>query len=251
MGSIDSAELEGFDVVMHLAGKNLADGRWSEQGKCELWKSRVDAGYLLVEALKRVRNPPRVFVCASGVGFYGESGESVASESTGRGEGFLAELCEAWEGVARAAEAFAERTLILRTGVVVDGVDGAMSRMLLPFSLGLGGRLGSGRQWMPWIALEDWVTATYQLIRGDGSGVYNLVAPEPCRNAGFTKALGTTLGRPTLLPVPAGALSLILGEFAREALLSSCRAHPQRLLDDGYRFKYPEIGEALSFCLGR
>jgi uncharacterized protein (TIGR01777 family) len=251
LGEIDSKALEGFDVVMHLAGKNLADGRWNEQAKRELWKSRVDAGHLLVGTLKNLRNPPRVFACASGVGFYGDRGESAADETFGRGQGFLAELCEAWEGVARAAEAFAERTLVLRTGVVVDGGDGALSKMRLPFSLGLGGRIGSGRQWMPWIALEDWLAATHQLIRDEGSGAYNLVAPVPCRNTDFTKALGAALRRPTVLPVPAGLLSLALGEFGREALLSSCRAHPKRLLDEGYEFKYPEIGGALLFSMGK
>ena len=250
-GEIDSTALEGFDVVIHLAGKNLADGRWNEQVKRDLWKSRVDGGHLLVGALKNVRNPPSVFVCMSGVGFYGERGDASTKESDERGEGFLAELCEAWEGVASAAEAFAERTLVLRTGVVVDGGDGALSKMRLPFSLGLGGRLGSGRQWMPWIALEDWLTATHQLVRDGRSGAYNLVAPVPCRNRDFTKALGTALRRPTVLPVPAGLLSLALGEFGREALLSSCRAYPKRLLDEGYEFRYSEIREALLFSMGK
>lgn len=251
VGAIDSSKLEGFDVVMHLAGKNLADGRWNGQMKGEFWRSRVDAGQLLVDALKQVRKPPRVFACASGVGYYGDTGERPTNESEDRGSGFLAELCEGWEGVAHSAEDFAERILILRTGMVVDGGGGALPRMLLPFALGLGGALGTGQQWMPWISLEDWLGATYRLMRERASGAYNLVAPKPCRNAGFAKALGATLKRPAALPVPAALLSLVLGEFADEALLSSCQACPRRLLESGYRFRYPEIGEALAFSLGK
>ena len=163
----------------------------------------------------------------------------------------MAELCEAWEGVAQSAADFAERSLSLRTGVVVDGSGGALAKMRLPFALGLGGPLGTGRQWMPWIALEDWLTATHHLIRKGDSGAYNLVAPNPCRNSDFAKALGSVLKRPSILPVPATALTLIMGEFAREALLSSSRAYPRRLLESGYRFRYPGIGEAIGFCVGK
>lgn len=249
--TIESDKLEGFDVAIHLAGENLAEGRWNEKRKQALWKSRVDGGRLLVDALRKSRRPPGVFVCASGIGFYGDTGEDPIDESDGGGRGFLAELCEAWEGVADSAADFAERSLVLRTGVVLDAGGGALAKMRLPFLLGLGGPLGTGRQWMSWIALEDWLSATYHLIREGGAGAYNLVSPNPCRNADFGRALGAALKRPAFLPAPASALTLIFGEFAREALLPSCQVFPRRLQESGFRFRYPEIGECLRFSLGK
>ncbi len=250
-GEIEKDKLDGFDVVLHLAGKNLADGRWNEKLKAQIWKSRVDGTRLLVDAMRKADQPPKVFACVSGVGYYGDTGDETIGEPAPLGRGYLAELCEAWEAAALSASDFAERTLLLRTGVVIDASGGALPKMLLPFRLGLGGPLGNGRQWMSWIALEDWIAATHYLIREGKSGSYNLVSPRPVRNRAFTKALGDAISRPTVFPAPASLLKLAVGEFATEGLLSSCRAEPMRLIGSGYRFQYEDIGDAIRFVLGK
>ncbi len=250
-GELDPDSLEGFDAVIHLAGENLASGRWTEEQKRRIYDSRVNATRLLVETIERLPKPLKAFVCASAVGFYGDCGDRVVSESEGAGNGFLAEVCDAWEGAARQGEQGAEKVVRLRTGIVLDPTDGALSKMLLPFKLGVGGAFGSGRQWMPWIALEDWIGAVHHLLFKGGSGAYNLVSPKPKRNKAFGKTLASVLHRPALLNVRAPLLKIALGEFAEEGLLSSCRAAPKALLDAGYDFRYPELGDALKLVLGR
>lgn len=250
-GMIACDQLEGFDAVIHLAGENLASGRWNERRKARLWKSRVDATKLLIQALKRVKRPPKAFICASGIGYYGNRGDDVIREGEPLGKGFLAELCQAWEAEAMAGEGVFDRVLRLRTGVVIDAKGGALGKMLLPFKMGLGGALGNGAQWMPWIALEDWIGSVYHLLMGEGRGPFNLVSPDPATSRDFGKCLGSALSRPAFMDVPAPVLKLLLGEFAEEGLLSSCRAYPAALESSGYRFKYPNLGDALRFTLGR
>jgi len=249
-GSIDASRLDGFDAVLHLAGESLVGGRWTAERKRRLWDSRVEGTRLLVEALGKVSAPPSAFVCASGVGYYGDAGDRVVDEAAAKGEGFLADLCGAWEREARAGEGWGARVAALRTGVVLDPRGGALKQMLPPFRCGLGGPLGRGRQWMPWIALEDWIhAAAFVALLADEGGPCNLVSPEPVRNAAFARALGGALRRPALLPVPRLALEALFGQMAEEALLASCRAVPARLQGAGCRFRMPRLAEALKAML--
>ncbi len=248
--SIDAESLDGFDVVFHLAGENLASGRWNAARKRSFWKSRVDATELLVSGLLRVSRPPRVFLTASGIGFYGDSGDRALTESDPQGGGYLADLCGAWESAANKANAFADRVIAMRTGIVLDSGGGALAKMLPPFRMGLGGALGSGAQWMPWIALEDWIGAANFLMQEGKTGAYNLCAPNPVMNRAFGKTLGRVLGRPAILDAPEFALKALIGEFAQEGLLASIRAHPERLSSEGFVFKYPNLGDALRLTLG-
>ena len=252
LGEIEVRRLEGLDAVVHLAGESLTSGRWSEQRKKVLWSSRVDATKFLVEALARLAKPPRLLLSGSGIGYYGSLGDTVCDEGTGRGSGFLAELCEAWEAAALKAAPFVERVALLRTGVVIDPAGGALAEMLPAFRWGLGGPIGGGRQWFPWIALDDWLRAvTWCLFRRRAEGPVNLVAPDAARQERFAKALGAALGRPACLPVPKFGLRALFGEMADEALLSSIRAEPKRLAALDYRFRYPELEPMLAGCFAR
>jgi uncharacterized protein (TIGR01777 family) len=252
-GAIELERLEGTDAVVNLAGENVADGRWTKARKRQLWSSRVDSTALLCRALARLKKPPRVLVSASAVGFYGNRGEEAVYEESSAGTGFLAELCQAWEAATQPAAEAGIRVVRLRYGVILSQHGGALAKMLGPFRLGLGGRLGSGEQRVPWIALADAVGATrFALHYPELSGPVNIVAPEPITNAQLTLALGRVLGRPTALPVPAFALKAALGaEMARELLLNGANARPRRLEIVGYRFEYPRLDDALEAMLGR
>lgn len=249
--SIDTNALNGFDAIIHLAGENLGAGRWNDAFKKRIHDSRINSTRLLVDTMGKLERPPGVFISGSAIGYYGESGDQLVSETVGTGSGFLAEVCEHWEAEAERGSQFVDRVLRLRTGIVLDPSDGALRKMLLPFKLGLGGSFGSGQQWMPWIALEDWIGAVYHLMLKGESGAYNLVSPCPERNSAFGKTLASVLGRPALFNVPAPILKAMIGEFAEEGLLSSCRAEPRNLLEAGFRFKYPKLGDALKLILGR
>ncbi len=241
--------IEGLDAVVHLAGESLTSGRWSAQRKKELWGSRVGATKFLVEALAGLAKPPRLLLSGSGIGYYGNAGDAVCDEGSGRGSGFLAELCEAWEAAALKAAPFVERVALLRTGVVLHPAGGALAEMLPAFRWGLGGPIGGGQQWFPWIALDDWVRATtWCLFRRRAEGAINLVAPEAVRQERFAKALGAALRKPACLPVPKFGLRALFGEMADEALLSSTRAAPRRLSTLEYEFRYPELEPALADC---
>ncbi len=250
-GNLEAAELEGFDAVINLGGENIASGRWTASRKSALWSSRVDATRLLVDTLSRCSNPPSVFVSASGVGFYGESGQEERCESDGLGEGFLSSLCGAWEGEAERAESFGARVSLLRTGVVLSGAGGALKLMAGPFKFGLGGRLGNGAHWFPWISLEDWLYAAYELTSNENaSGPYNIVSPGIVTNAEFVARLAKYLRRPAFCHVPAKVLRMFLGEMADETLLVSQKARPGRLLDEiGFSFRYPNLEDALKMAL--
>ncbi|HEX8810466.1 MAG TPA: TIGR01777 family oxidoreductase [Terracidiphilus sp.] len=243
-------EFEGLTAAIHLSGANLAGKRWTAAYKRELVESRVASTRALAQALAELSRPPQVLLVASGTGIYGNRGDEILDESSAPGTGFLADLCRAWEEAAQPAVQAGIRVVHLRCGPVLGGGGGALGKMLPIFRLGLGGPLGNGRQWMSWIALADLIAAVRFLIADNQlTGPINMVAPEPVTNAEFTRALGRVLHRPAILPAPAFALRLALGDMADDALLASARAVPKRLLDSGFQFRYPSIDEALREAL--
>ncbi|MEV0615904.1 TIGR01777 family oxidoreductase [Nonomuraea sp. NPDC050404] len=248
---IDLAALEGAQAVVHLAGASIGGRRWSPAYKRELLESRVQGTRVLVDALRELSKPPEVLLSASGMDFYGDTGDRVIDETQGKGGGFLADLCERWEGEAlRAAEA-GVRVVTTRTSLVLSRGGGALGRILPIFRMGLGAPLGSGRQYWSWISLDDWVGAARHLLsHRDLTGPVNFASPSPVTNAEFTKALGRALHRSTMpIPVPAFALSAGVGEFAREALLPSHRLAPAKLTAGGYRFSHTSLDDALRAVL--
>ncbi len=248
-GMLEARTLSGFDAVVHLSGANIGEGRWTEARKRELWASRVDSTRLLVDRMRDASHGPRVLVCASAVGYYGDRGDEVMDESASRGEGFLADLVAAWEDEAARAAQFGIRAVSSRFGVVMAADDGALRRMATAFRFGVGGRLGSGRQWMSWVAPADLVRAIEWLLTHEVSGPVNVTSPQPVRNAELTRALARVLHRPALFPAPAFALRIALGGAADELLLASQRVTPKRLLDTGFDFTYPAIEDALRVAL--
>lgn len=251
-GTVDTARLEGVDAIVHLAGESIFGLRWTGEKKERIARSRVVGTRTLVDAIGRMEEPPGVLVAASAIGWYGDRGEEQLPETAPRGEGFLADTCAEWEGeVDRLRPGV--RAVKMRLGVVLDAGGGALATMLPAFTLGLGGRLGSGRQWFPWIALDDVVGAMHlAMYRPSMEGPVNLVAPGQVRNAEFTRSMGRVLRRPTIFPVPRPALRLALGsEQADEMLLSSVRVVPEALQREGYGFRYPEVDAALGHALGR
>jgi len=248
---IESAKLEGLDAVIHLAGENIASGRWNERRKAAILDSRVRGTRLIATTLAALRRPPRVLLNASAIGYYGDRGDEPLDETSPPGTGFLAESCQAWEAAADPALRAGLRVCKLRIGVVLSREGGALAKMLPAFRWGLGGRLGSGRQYMSWIALDDVVEAfRFVLFNPTLEGAFNAVAPGPVTNAEFTRALGRVLRRPTLLPVPAMAIRLLLGEMGRELLLAGARIRPLRLERAGFGFRNPELADALQRILG-
>lgn len=246
-GDVDlRAALARVDAVVNLAGENVFGGRWTDTRKRLLVDSRIGLTRRLVRAMGECGRTPGTLVSASAIGFYGERGDEVLTEDSAAGEGFLAELCRGWEVAGREAGALGARVVHLRLGLVLGAEGGAMARMLPPFRLGAGGRLGSGRQWMSWIQLDD-LLSMFTAALGDErwTGALNAVAPEPVTNADFTRALGRALGRPTVLPAPAAALRLALGEAA-EVLLASQRVLPRRALELGFRFACGDVRSALA-----
>ncbi len=251
-GEIDSAKLGGYDAVVHLAGESIASGRWSEEKKKRILDSRVRGTGLLARALADLDTPPKTMVCASAIGFYGERGDEVMSEENERGGDFLSDVCAAWEDAAAPARDAGIRVVHLRYGVVLSGRGGALATMALPFKLGLGGVLGSGEQWVSWIALDDALGCILHALNETGiSGAVNAVAPNPVTNRELTKTLGRVLSRPTLFPVPAFAARLALGEMAEELLLGSTRVSADKLLGSGYAFRFDHLEDALRHELGR
>jgi uncharacterized protein len=249
---IASGSLDGFDAVVHLAGKNLAEGRWTTQNKKEIPESRSIPTQFLAEQLGGLSAPPKIFICASAVGIYGDRGNEILSEASGGGTGFLSEVCRAWEEACEPARRAEIRTVNLRIGMVLTADGGALPRMALPFRLGLGGKLGSGRQYMSWVTLEDLVSIIEcALATNELSGPVNAVSPNPVTNAEFTRALGHALHRPAFFTAPAFALRLLLGEKADGLLLTGARVVPEKLLKAGFAFADPEISQALERILIR
>jgi uncharacterized protein (TIGR01777 family) len=251
-GTINAAGLEGLDAVLHLAGENLAVGRWTEEKKRRIRESRVKGTKLLSETLAQLTEKPSILVSASAVGFYGDHGDEVLTEQSASGSDFLAEVCREWELATQAAAQAGIRVVNLRFGVIFSGVGGALKKMLLPFRMGVGGKLGSGNQYMSWIAIDDAVGAIEHALTNDTlRGPVNVVAPQAVTNYEFTKTLGRVLSRPTLFPVPAFVARLAFGEMADAALLSSQRVEPARLKESGYVFKHSELEGALRHVLHR
>lgn len=248
-GWIRPAVLEGVEAVVHLAGASIGEGRWSAKRKRELVDSRVDSTRLLITAMSGLVRPPAL-ISASAIGYYGNRGDAILDETSAKGEGFLAGVVEQWESEVVKAEAIGARTVRLRFGVVLAKDGGALKRMALPFKFGLGGRLGSGKQWFSWVTLHDLTRAITTAITDESmSGVYNVTAPEPVTNRDLTKALAKAVHRPAIFPVPPFALRLLLGEAADELLLYSQRVLPRRLVEAGFTFDHTDVGEALHAVL--
>jgi uncharacterized protein (TIGR01777 family) len=236
--------------AVHLSGANVASGRWTKKYKREIVSSRVQSTLALVGALAQLDPPPQVLVCASAIGIYGDRGDEMLTEDSPPGSGFLAETCVAWEAAARAAENTGIRVVHVRFGVVLSPLGGALAKLLPLFRLGLGGNLGNGREWMPWLTLRDAVSILRFCLDNEAiRGAVNAVAPIQSTNAEFTQALASALHRPSLLAAPAFALRLAFGEMANEALLASARVVPAKLLRQGYQFADPEISSALRSLL--
>ena len=253
-GTIERDKLTGVEAVVHLAGAGIAAKRWSESYKQLLIDSRVDGTKLIAETIASLEDKPRVFACASAIGYYGDRGNTELDESATSGDGFLPEVCMQWERACQAARDAGIRTVNMRIGVVLSADGGALKEMLTPFKLGGGGILGSGRQYFSWIALDDIVRAM-QFILDDSAnggsldGPVNLVSPNPVTNREFTKTLGRVLSRPTVLPMPAFAARLLFGEMADALLLASTRVVPSRLADAGFSYQYAELDPALRHIL--
>jgi uncharacterized protein (TIGR01777 family) len=250
-GTVDSAGLKGFDAVVNLAGESLA-GRWTAKKKRRIYDSRVKSTRLLSESLAQLGSPPKVLLSASASGYYGDCGDEVLSEEHAPGSTFLAQVCRDWEAATEPAARSGIRVVKLRIGLVLSRAGGALARLLLPFRLGLGGRIGSGRQYFSWVSLEDVVgTILHALMTETLVGPLNVAAPNPVTNREFARTLGLVLRRPTLFPIPAFAARLVLGELAKDLLLASARLAPTRLLATDYRFRYTDLEVAFRYLLGR
>jgi uncharacterized protein (TIGR01777 family) len=252
-GSVGSSTLQvpaTVDAVINLAGAPVVGGRWTNERKALLRSSRVDTTRGLVSAIAKMNKRPQVLLSASAIGYYGNRGDDPVTEKSEPGTDFLAELAKEWEKEAVKAEKFGVRVVLLRFGIILAKQGGALPQMMLPFKYGLGGKLGSGRQWTSWIALQDVVAIIQVALRSDSwRGPVNLVAPQPMRNSDFTKSLAKVMHRPAIFAVPAFALRLAMGEMA-EALLGGARVAPQVLEEHGYRFVHANLDEALSAILG-
>jgi len=249
-GVVDQQELEGMDAVIHLAGESIASSRWTELKKHEIRESRVYSTTLLSETLAELSRPPSVLLCASAIGYYGDRGDELLSETSAPGDDFLASVCVDWEQATRPAAEKGIRIVNTRFGIILDRDGGALAKMLFPFRMGIGGRIGDGRQWMSWITLEDVVAALkFVLLDHALSGPVNFVAPNPVTNAEFTKTLGRVLSRPTFLPIPEFGVRLAFGEMGDALLLSSQRVAPSVLEDTGFPFYWPTLEPALRHLL--
>ena len=240
-GTVDLAALEGVDAIIHLAGANVGDKRWSKKYRAEILNSRLLGTTTIASAVNTLQ--PSLFICASAMGYYGETGNRAVIESDRPGNDFLATVCKEWEGAADLVRDV--RTVKLRTGLVLDPADGALGKMLPLFRFGLGGKLGSGKQWWSWITLHDVIRAITFAIESDISGPINLTSPNPATNQEFTAALARALRRPALLPVPGFALKIALGGFSAE-ILGSKKVLPQALTDAGFTFDYPHLAPAIA-----
>jgi uncharacterized protein (TIGR01777 family) len=247
---VDLSKLGTIDAAIHLSGENIAQ-RWTREKKAAIYDSRVKGTQLLSRALTALPQPAKVLICASAVGYYGNRGDEMLDESSPVGRGFLAELCRDWEAAADPAREAGVRVVHLRFGLVLAAEGGALAKMLPLFRLGLGGRLGGGKQWWSWITLADVLKIIDYALRGERlSGAFNAVSPNPVTNREFTKTLGAVLNRPTIFAVPAAAAKLVFGQMAEEALLASQRVVPGRLQDLGFSFQQPTLEAALRHVLG-
>ena len=249
-GQIDAGRLEDFDAIINLAGENIAEGRWTDEKKRKILASRVDGTHLLSEAIAKLATKPRAFLCASATGFYGDRDDEILDETSDSGGGFLASVCREWESATEPAAKAGGRVVNLRFGPILAREGGMLGKMLTPFKMGMGGKVGSGKQFISWVAIDD-VVGAIKLALADKSihGPLNVVSPNPVTNEEFTKTLGHALNRPTALAIPAFAARLAFGEMADEMLLVSQRVEPKKLNEAAYQFKYPELESALRYYL--
>lgn len=246
----DRERIEGLDAVIHLAGENIAGLRWTDEKKKAIRDSRVLGTRRLVEDLAKLERKPKVLAASSAIGFYGDRGDEIVDEMSGPGENFLAETCKAWETESRRAEDAGIRTVLVRTGIVLSKNGGALGTMLTPFKFGVGGVIGSGKQWMSWISMDDIVAVYLRAVEDESlRGAINTVSPNPVTNEEFTKTLGDVLYRPTILPLPEFAVNLVFGEMGDALLLDSTRVSPKRLTDAGFEFSFPTLREAIVHAL--
>ena len=251
-GPIDASRLEGHDAVVHLAGESIGEGRWTPEKKRRILESRREGTRLLAETIAGLSEPPKVLVSASAVGYYGDRGNELLREDSEPGWDFLAEVCKAWEAAADPARVAGIRVVHPRNGIVLSTEGGALARTLPIFKLGGGGRIGSGRQWWSWVAIDDVAGAYVHALTDDSlDGPVNVGSPNPLTNAEYTRVLGKVLIRPTVFPLPAQAARLMLGEVADALLLASQRVEPAKLKEGGYEFRYPELEGALRHLTGR
>ena len=248
--SIAISRIEGFDAVYHLAGESIASGRWTDEKKKKIRESRTRGTKLLSDALANLAQPPKTLISASAIGYYGDRGDELLTETSPPGKDFLADVCVEWEQATDHAKEKGVRVVNTRFGIILDKEGGALAKMLPPFRMGIGGRIGDGKQWMSWIALDDVIGALQFALTNDGlSGPVNFVAPNPVTNAEFTKGLGRALSRPTFFPIPAFGVRLAFGEMADALLLSSQRVAPERLKANGYQFQHSTLESALRHVL--
>jgi uncharacterized protein len=248
--TLDTEALEGLDAVVHLAGENIADGRWTATKKLRIRESRIQGTRFLAQSLASLFDPPKVLVSVSAIGYYGDRGEELLDEESDPGKGFLADVCREWEAAAAPAVMRGIRVVHPRLGIVLSPTGGALARMLPPFRLGIGGRIGSGQQYMSWISIEDLVgILDYAIHNGSLHGPVNAVSPNPLTNQDFSIMLGRVLSKPSLLALPAFAARIAFGEMADALLLASARVLPTRLKESGYNFRFPEVENALRHAL--
>lgn len=241
--------VSGFDAVIHLAGESIV-GRWTAAKKAAIRDSRVTGTGYLAQALAQAKDKPQVFVCSSAIGYYGDRRDEVLNEESSMGSGFLPEVCMQWEEATRAAAEAGIRTVRIRTGVVLSPKGGALGKMVTPFKMGVGGRIGDGRQWMSWIDVQDMVGAIHHILKTDLlHGPVNMVAPKPVTNAEFSKTLASVLSRPAIFPLPAFAVKLVFGEMGETVLLGSQRVEPAQLVGSGYPFRFRELRASLENVL--
>jgi uncharacterized protein (TIGR01777 family) len=248
---VSAVSLEGFDIIINLAGENIAGGRWTDEQKRKIRDSRVNGTHLLSEAITKMERKPRAFICASATGIYGDRDDEVLDEQSESGGGFLAGVCREWEMACDLAVKAGVRVVNLRFGPILAREGGMLAKLLTPFKMGMGGKVGSGRQYISWVSLEDSVNAIVLAINDESiRGPLNVVSPNPVRNEEFTKTLGHVLNRPTALAMPAFAARLAFGEMADEMLLTSQRVMPKRLSAAGFHFRYPQLEEAFRAYVG-
>ncbi len=251
-GTIDAQHLEGLDGVVHLAGESIAGGRWTEERKRAIRESRTKGTSLLSESLAGLTRPPSVFLSASAIGYYGNRGDEKLNEESAPGDDFLADVCVEWEAATKSAVEKGIRTVHTRFGVILDENGGALSKMLTPFRMGIGGKVGDGTQWTSWVALDDVIAALKFLLTNNSiRGPANIVSPNPATNAEFTRVLGRVLSRPTIFPMPAFGARLVFGEMADALLLSSQRVDPCVLEDNEFLFNWPTLEAALKHILAK
>lgn len=250
-GCLDYDTLNGIDTVIHLAGENIGQGRWTRAKKKKIIESRVRGTSLIARAAAALKPRPRVLICASAIGYYGDRGDQIMTEKENPGDDFISKVCYEWEKAAAPALEKGIRVVFLRIGIALTPAGGALARLLLPFQMGIGGKMGNGRQYMSWIGIDDVIGAIYHVMNNDDvEGPVNVVSPNPVTNLEFTKALGNVLSRPAPLSVPAAAIMLAFGKMGREIVLSSTRVRPEKLLNTGYRFRNPDIEGTLAHLLG-